>query len=323
MSNISLVEKSKALILKQEQNFAELAKVHGAVHFKREASFANQALTDNSFLATIAAQNPDSLVRAVLNVAAIGLSLSPVHKYAYLVPRDGKVMLDLSYKGLAQLAIEARSIKYVAAEIVFEKDKFVLKGRGQEPVHEFNPFDIDRGELVGAYCIAKTYDDEFIVTTMTIKEILDIRDRTQAYKAFLAGKAKSCPWVSDFNEMAKKTVIRRASKSWPMIDTRSGERMATAMDVVDTADAIDFEVKDVTPKVDPLDISEKLAEIREILATLERSEEKFVTHLSTVNRREIKSLDDLTSIEVENALILLYEIIKLKSKKPDVENEKP
>ena len=87
MSNIQRFENLKQVVAQTQPAFDELAKIHGAVNYKREASFALQALTDNDYLASLAMGNQDSLKRAVINVAAIGLSLSPVHKLAYLVPR--------------------------------------------------------------------------------------------------------------------------------------------------------------------------------------------------------------------------------------------
>lgn len=315
MSNLSLLDKSRSLIEAQKTSFAAMAKIHGAVEFEREASFAMQALGSNSFLATVASQNPDSLKQAVLNIASIGLTLSPVHKYAYLVPRDGKVMLDLSYKGLVQLAIEAKSVMYVQAELVYEKDVFVLKGRGQEPTHERNPFDKERGKIVGAYCIAKTFSGEFLVEAMSIDEILDLRDRTQAYKAYQDGKVKSCPWVSDLGEMIKKTVIRRASKSWPMTDTREESRFANAINVYDKTESVDLN-QAAPPQVKEIDeLIPKIVAIRELLMILERPEEKFLGYLEGVNKREIKKLEELSIIEAEGAVVFLTQLVDMQAKK--------
>lgn len=320
MSNVTLLEGANSLILKQEIAFTEMAKIHGAVNFRREASFAIQALQDNPSLLKVASENPDSLKRAILNVAAIGLTLSPVYKYAYLVPRDGKVMLDLSYKGFSQLAIDAKSVKYVQAELVYSKDKFLLRGRGQEPVHERNPFDSDRGELIGAYCIAETHIGDFLVEPMTARDILAIRDRTQAYKAFVANKVRSCPWVSDEGEMFKKTVIRRASKSWPMTDTRESERFVNAVRVFDESESIDFNQAPQLAEPQRDDGEDKIEKMRSMLPDIGRTEDAFLKYLTGVTRRKIESLSDLSKIEVENALTQLNQWAKNKKKEVASEN---
>lgn len=323
MSNITLFEKSKQLISSQESDFKVLAKIHKAVDFKREASFALEALQNNSFLQKTASENPDSLKRAILNVAAIGLTLSPVHKHAYLVPRDGKVMLDLSYKGLVQLAIDAKALRYVQAENVFSKDRFILRGRGQEPIHERNPFDTERGDYIGSYCVAQTYHGDFLVETMTDAEIFAIRDRSQSFIAFKSGKARSCPWDTDTGEMCKKTVIRRASKSWPMTDTRESERLAKAINVFDETESIDVSNSvENADKDDSKEIQEKLEKIKSMLATLGRTEERYLGHLEKLHRRELKTIADLTMIEIDQAIVELTQLVSKPKKDKKDENAK-
>ena len=158
MSALALVEKSESLIKAQAKSFVDLAKSHKAVNFEQEAHFAIQALKSNSFLAKVAAENPDSLISAVHNIASVGLSLNPALKHAYLVPRDGKVCLDFGYKGLVHLALETGGTRYVQAELVYTKDKFALKSRGEEPLHERDPFDTERGEVRGAWRRQKRQD---------------------------------------------------------------------------------------------------------------------------------------------------------------------
>ena len=64
---------------------------------------------------------------------------------------------------------------------------------------------------------------------MTLSEINDIRDRSESYKAFKAGKTKSCIWESDFGEMARKTVIKRIYKHLPK--TEQSTQIEEAIDI--------------------------------------------------------------------------------------------
>ena len=86
--------------------------------------FAFQAVTRNDQLYRTAMANPASVRNAVINVAATGLSLNPALKFAYLVPRDNEVCLDISYMGLIKIATDTGSILWAKAEIVYEKDIF-------------------------------------------------------------------------------------------------------------------------------------------------------------------------------------------------------
>jgi recombination protein RecT len=97
-------------------------------------------LSANDYLKSIAEKNPASLLQSVKNVASIGLSLSPAEKLAYLVPRKGKVCLDVSYVGLCRLATNSGSIEWIQAELYYSNDKFTNTGIGERPVHEFDGF---------------------------------------------------------------------------------------------------------------------------------------------------------------------------------------
>lgn len=195
----------------------ESVSVDRSINFEREAGFAVQILGANEYALGVAMNNRQSVIDAVTNISAIGISLNPAKKQAYLVPRDRKICLDISYMGLLDLAVASGSIMWGKAELVRESDDFRLNGFDKAPVHERNPFAKDRGEVVGVYVVVKTHSNDYLTETMTIDEVNAIRDRSSAWKAWIQ-KQKSCPWVTDPGEMAKKTVIKRAYKTWPKTD---------------------------------------------------------------------------------------------------------
>lgn len=189
-------------ILATEQTFNAVLSDKSVV-FQREAEFAIQVLSGNEYALKVALGNRQSVVNAVTNLAAIGLSLNPARKLAYLVPRDGKICLDVSYVGLTELAVASGSVRWVKSELVRANDRFELAGFGHPPSHQFNPFGKDRGDIVGVYCVAKTADGDYLTDTMAIDEVLEIRNRSSAWKAWIS-KQKKCPWVTDEGEMIKK-----------------------------------------------------------------------------------------------------------------------
>jgi recombination protein RecT len=199
------------------RNSFEAVNVDRSINFEREAGFAIQILSNNDYALTVAMNNRQSVIDAVTNISAIGISLNPAKKLAYLVPRDKKICLDISYMGLLDLAIASGSIMWGQAELVYSADDFRLNGFDKPPAHERNPFAKDRGEVVGVYVVAKTHSGDYLTSTMTIDEVNDIRNRSSAWKAWIE-KKRSCPWVTDPGEMAKKTVIKRAYKTWPKTD---------------------------------------------------------------------------------------------------------
>ncbi len=98
--------------------------------------------------------------------------------------------------------------------------------------------------------------------------------------------------------MVKKTLIRRAYKSWPKKASET-ERLAKAMHIEDESEAIDT----VATPVDDSERTAGLALIREGFAAIGRTEPEFLKHLTTVCRRDIKKIEDLTEIEMKQAIV--------------------
>jgi recombination protein RecT len=180
------------------------------LRYEDESVFAMQALMKNDWSMQVANKNPSSVQLAMRNVAATGLTLNPAHAYAYLVPRDGAIVLDISYKGLIKIATDSGAVLWARADVVYSADKFRYRGPAAIPEHEADVFHKERGTVVGAYCVAKTRDGDVLTEILPIEEIEKIRGKSDLY-----AKKKSGPWVEWFTQMAKKAVIKRASKTWP------------------------------------------------------------------------------------------------------------
>jgi len=187
--------------------FRRIADTHKLVRWEEESQFALQALQKNS---TLAGCNAESIQNAIINVAAVGLTLNPADGYAYLVPEYSKALkgnecqLRISFKGLIKAATDTGAVKWVRAEVVKENDTFTYNGVDEKPTHQMQPFG-DRGKPVGVYCVAKVSDTEFLTDVMAWDEVMKIKAcaKTQAV------------WSQWPEEMAKKAVIKRAAKQWP------------------------------------------------------------------------------------------------------------
>lgn len=203
-------------------------------NFDREAGFAIQIMSSSDYAAKLAMGDWASVQAAVINVAAIGISLNPAKKQAYLVPRKGKICLDISYMGLIDLAVEAGSIFWAQAKIVRENDVFELNGFDKPPEHKYKPFGGAnlRGNIVGVYVVVKTHDGDYLTHPMDIQAVYETRNRSEAWKKYLTDKSKTCPWVTDEEEMIKKTVVKQAYKYWPKTERTS--RIDNAIHLLNT-----------------------------------------------------------------------------------------
>ena len=205
----------------------ESVSVDRSINFEREAGFAIQVIGANEYALKVAMGNRQSVIDAVTNVAAIGISLNPAKKQAYLVPRKNKICLDISYMGLMDLAMETGSIKWAQAALVCSQDTFALNGLDKPPLHQFNPFSKDRGDVIGVYVVVKTADGEYLTHTMAAADVYAIRDRSESWTRGIPGKRG--PWETDPGEMMKKTVVKQAYKYWPKT-----ERLEEAIHHLDT-----------------------------------------------------------------------------------------
>lgn len=203
------------------------------IEFIKEASFAVQQIYKNDKTLVAAKNNPTSLQYAMANVASVGLSLNPATAYAYLVPRDGAICLDISYRGLIKIATDTGSIMWARADVVYSEDNFIYNGPASEPTHTSNPFSKERGEVVGVYCIAKTCDGDILTDVMTEEEVEAIKNKSPS------ATSQYSPWVNFPNEMRKKCCIKRGSKTWPK--TERHERLDTAIEYINQSEGIDFD----------------------------------------------------------------------------------
>lgn len=299
-ANIVRKDNLQELLTMWRPSFEEMAKVHNAVNFRQEASFALQILQSSDYVMKAAMADQDAFKRAIINIAGIGLTLNPAHGLAYLIPRKNKITYDVSYKGKIALAVDVGSIKWCQPELVYSHDKFKFKGVGKMPLHDFDPFLDDRGELRGGYGVAKTHSNEYVISYMSMKQIYAIRSKSEAWQAGKGGN----PWKSDEVEMIKKTLIRRNSKLWPFTSTRDRARL-------DAAIALEEE-QDPLPEIESIDQNksvEKIATIKSLLLQANIDEEYYLSEkLPEIIRRKIDSFEGLTSIEIDQITVQLSQI---------------
>jgi recombination protein RecT len=179
-------------------------------------------LTREKFIKTVliaTSKNPrlmectrDSFLKAVITSAELGLDCTGTLGQAYLVPfKNGKsgnyeCQMIPGYQGLIDLVYRAGQVKYIDAQVVCENDKFRFS-LGTNPFIEHEPELDDRGKIRAVYAVAEIDGQKPKIEVMSLSEVKAIQDRSKA--------KNNGPWVTDFNEMARKTVLRRIIKYLP------------------------------------------------------------------------------------------------------------
>lgn len=237
---------------------------------KREISFAVQAINKSAQLQKC---SPESLLQAVMNISNIGLTLNPAAKEAYLIPRynnlskNMEAVLEPGYVGLVKLLTDAGSVKSMLCQLVYEYDKFTVDlANNDQPVkHEPELVRSKRGEIKGAYALGTLVDGTRQVEYMSTEEINDIRERSETYKAHREGKIKSCTWISDYGEMARKTVIKRIYKYLPRTERMQQVDKAVEIDNSDYAIS-DHQLQYIDSLLHTCTLDERVKELLEMEA---------------------------------------------------------
>jgi len=183
--------------------------------------------------------SPLSLLMALMQASETGLEPNTPLQHAYLIPRNNKRTRQKeahfmpSYRGLVHLAMQSGKVRAVEAVPVFEKDHYTNKRTLTGRVFEHEQFiphvlsdergayqSEPAGPLRLVYSIAQIVDADPIVEVMTRDQIENIRQRS--------GSPDEGPWVTDFDEMARKTVVRRICKHLPASTERTDGKMSQA-----------------------------------------------------------------------------------------------
>jgi recombination protein RecT len=157
---------------------------------------------------------PASFLGAMMQAAQLGVEPNTPIQQAFILPYNNRGVMEaqfqLGYKGLIDLAYRSGEVESIQAHIVYENDEFECE-YGLDPKLTHKPADHDRGEPVKVYAVFKTKSGGFGFEVMSME---DVRNHAAKYsKAYGSGFS---PWKTSFEEMAKKTVLKRVLKYAPL-----------------------------------------------------------------------------------------------------------
>lgn len=203
---------------------------------RKAAEICVRYFTKSDQQAAIAKCSPGSFLTALNDCIRYGLAPTPGMECGYFIPYvpksggPGEVKFQLSYRGILEIA--RRNGVTAKAWTVHEGDEFEWIAGADESVIHKPKITVPRVEstMTAAYVVAKfsvAGKDQVMYEVMSKAEIDAIRAKSPA--------KNNGPWVTDYLEMAKKTVIRRASKGWPLsLDSPDRDDAAGDGDAIDT-----------------------------------------------------------------------------------------
>lgn len=231
-----------------------------------------------------------SVMSCLMRCSTLGLEPSDVDGLgrAYIIPyyskRSGmQATFILGYKGLIELARRSGEIKDISARAVYDGDFFEYEyGLNEKLRHVPGSEEKTPDKLTFVYCVVHFKDGGHYFDVMTKAEVESVRKRSKS--------PGNGPWVTDYEAMAKKTVIKRANPYLPLsVDAKT----AIANDDTDGGFISEFKAPETVPDV-PIEVDtaestgiEEQAEIMANMAvcqtcgnTLDAAEDATITDLN-------------------------------------------
>lgn len=181
----------------------------------------------------------ESLFLSIMQASELGLEPGGALGHAYMVPFKSDCTLIVGYRGLIELARRSGEIESIEAHVVHERDTFTLRF-GLNAALDHEPcLSGDPGEMRFVYAVAKLKGGCVQFEVMTRDQVDKIRARSRS--------GNNGPWVTDYEEMARKTVVRRLIKYLPLSAERA-EPLAKALELEDEGPTIDVSAEPPAPK---------------------------------------------------------------------------
>lgn len=196
-----------------------------------------------------------SIIGALFVAAQLGLEPNTPLGQAYIVPYKNndtgqmEATFQLGYRGIIDLGYRSGEMKMIQAHIVYSNDVFEYE-LGMEPKLVHRPALGDRGTKAAVYAVYHLKSGGYGFEVMSVKEVNEHRNQFS--------KAKNSPaWTNSWDEMAKKTVIKKALKYAPM---KSDFIRATVMDeqrlILNETNVGSERILDVTPDYEIIETKE-------------------------------------------------------------------
>jgi len=191
----------------------------------------------------------ESIMFCIAECARLGLepSLGRVYFIPFNNNKKGVVecQMIIGYQGFLDLARRSGIVSSINARCVYKNEKFEYKITVDSPILVHEPcLSGEKGEMLGAYCIARFKDGGSHVEYMNKAEIDSIRNRSNAVKSAKKYGGET-PWDTDYDAMALKTVVRRAAKFLPL--TTASPEFRDAIQMSDDSDYIDVDFETPPP----------------------------------------------------------------------------
>lgn len=242
---------------------------------------------------------PESIVAAMMACVHLDILPNTPEHLAYIIPYSSqggvKAQFQIGYRGMVELAYRSGQIKSIAAELVFPEDTFKVElGTKRKLVHKPD-YSINRTKaerITHVYATAEMNNGNVLFEVLSMADLKKVQKTTKAHST-------DSPWASWFDQMAKKTAIKRLLKYLPA--SRIDNRLAYAaqydslaevgkLAVKEDGDIVEQEIAPTTnspeistplvPQHDTVSVNDKIAGMNDNVKVENMSEEEIKKEVS-------------------------------------------
>lgn len=260
-------------------------------------------------LATVAASKspellkcePMSVLRSLMDASQVGLEPFTPLQHCYIIPYwNGKkgvmeAQFQVGYRGLIEMVRRSGQILSIEAHCVYENDEFDCVLGNESKLYHKPKWVGDRGKMIGVYAVAKLKDGAVQFDVMGKNSVDEIRKKSKS--------ADKGPWVDFYDEMAKKTILKRLIKMLPI-----SIEIARAVAMDNRADGMDLGSSDMIVDIDvdsePVELIESAGEAK---TTAQMEVEARITDAKKELHQRIKdsNIDQAVKSDLLNKLVVV------------------
>lgn len=167
-----------------------------------------------------------SIIGAAVFAETLHLSLAPSLGQAYIVPYNGKAALQISYKGLIQMALRTGQYLRLHAGPVREGEYAGINPMTGEPILGQRKSD----KVVGYVAYLKLISGFEKTVYMTVEEL---KEHALKYSSSYKYQRNSSIWTKNFEAMATKTVLRMLLGKWGVLGVELAQGLRADQSVID------------------------------------------------------------------------------------------
>ena len=230
--------------------------------FNRER-FVQNCLAVMNETPQLAKISPAQVIQGLCKGAYLGLDF--MNRECYLIPYGNSVQFQTDYKGEVKFTkkYSVRKIRDIYAKVVREGDVFSEEIVNGQPTIDFKPMPFNGNDIIGAFAVVLYQDGGMAYETMSVADINGVRNN---YSKASQSKA----WKNSFDEMCKKTVLRRLCKhietDFESVEAHSAWEDGSGMDFATP-------VAPVNDKEEVIDVFEDVAGVIEVKEGEDNAEE--------------------------------------------------